>query len=210
MVYRGLQDEHPTFAELASCTTAENVRDLPIPNMEPDEDGLFSYEASNIMLPASCLRDSIMNADTQTPFELIPIVLAAARAYDETHPDLADDDKAIVHADDFCSWAWGAGVSRVPETRVDINADDGELETYRVARQRDCITGLNADNTNAGVATAGTDNAEVLKQLTTSIARQTEEAATSNQLRKDEIERKREHDDEKMDRTKKYLHPSII
>lgn len=68
----------PTTAELAACTTAENVRDLPIPNMEPDDNGLFSYEGSNIMLPAPWLRDSIMNADIQTPFELIPIVLAAA------------------------------------------------------------------------------------------------------------------------------------
>jgi hypothetical protein len=47
-------------------------------------------------------------------------------------------------------------------------------------------------------------------QLSASIARQSEEAATSNQLRKDEIERKREHDDEKKDRIRKYLHPSIV
>jgi hypothetical protein len=42
-----------------------------------------------------------------------------------------------------------------------------------------------------------------------SIAHQMEEAATSNQLRKNEIERKREHDDEKKDRTEK-IHKSII
>lgn len=97
-----------------------------------------------------------------------------------------------------------------PETRVDVNVDDAELDTYQTARHKDCITGFTADNSNAGAAAAGTDNVKVLKQLTASIAGQTEEAATSNQLRKDEIKRKREHDNEKKDRTKKYLHPSII
>jgi hypothetical protein len=50
---------------------------------------------------------------------------------------------------------------------------------------------------------------DALQQLTTSIARQTEEALMSNQLCKNKIERKREHDDEKKDRTKK-IHKSII
>ena len=202
----------PTSEELAVCTTAENVRDLPIPNADPDEEGTFTYEASNIMIPAPWLRDTIINADTQSPFELIPIVLAAAQTYDNAHPDLINNDRAIVHADAFCSWAWGAGVNRVPETRLEINADDEELEAYRIARHMDCITNSFTNNAaaTAGAATAATDNADILKQLTTSIARQTEEAATSNQLRKDEIERKREHDDVKKDRTKKYLHASVM
>lgn len=198
----------PTSEELAACTTAQNVRDLAIPDENPDGDGLFSYEGSNIMLPAPWLRDTILNADTLSPFELIPIVLTAARAYDDAHPDLADENKAIVHADDFCSWAWGAGVGRVSETRVEINADDGELESYRIARHNDCITNFMA-NFATQTATNGNENSDVLKQLTASIARQTEEAATSNQLRKEEIERKREHEDEKKDRTKRFLHPSI-
>lgn len=61
--------------------------------MDPDEEGDFTYEGSNIMLPAPWLSDTIMNADTQSPFELIPIVLAAAQAYDEAHPDLTNNDK---------------------------------------------------------------------------------------------------------------------
>ncbi len=57
---------------------------------------------------------------------------------------------------------------------------------------------------------ANVDNAEILKQLTASIACQTEESATSNQLQKEEINQRMDHDEEKKDRTKKYLHPSII
>ena len=50
---------------------------------------------------------------------------------------------------------------------------------------------------------------DVLRQLTASIAHQTKEASTSNQLRKNKIERKRENDDEKKYRMKK-IHKSII
>ena len=119
-----------------------------------------------------------MIADTQSPFELIPIVLTAARAYDDAHPEVANKNKAIVHADDFCSWAWGVQIGRVPETRFEINADDGELEAYRLERHLNCIMGTANENTIAGApaTTTAADNVEVLKQLTASLARQTEEA----------------------------------
>ncbi len=196
----------PTSKELAACVTAQNVRDLPIPDAAPDADGIFSYKGSNIMMPAPWLRDTIINAETNDPFELIWIVIAAAQAYDTAHPDADEDNKASVHTDDFSSWAWGVGLNRVPETRLEVNADDGELESYRADRHLNCISGF---TTGTLPATNG-DNAEVLRQLTGSIACQTEESATSNQLQKEEIIRKKEIDDDKKDRTKKYIHASII
>ena len=118
----------PTIEEFEACSTAQDVRDLPIPEANP-ENGVYSYKGSNIMLLAPWLRDTIMNVETRDPFELIPIVLAAAKEYDEAH-NTADADRAAVHADDFCSWAWGAGVGRIQETFIEINADDAELEAY--------------------------------------------------------------------------------
>lgn len=198
----------PSIEEFEACTTAQDVRDLPIPDIIPGENEVYSYEGSNIMLPAPWLRDTIMNADTLDPFELIPIVIAAAKTYDEAH-NTTDADRAAVHADDFCSWAWGAGVGRIQETLIEINADDAELESFRIARHNECITSSGNNTEPQPIANNLTNNADILQQLTASIARQTEEAATSNQLRKDEIERKRELDDEKKDRTKK-IHKSII
>ncbi len=159
------------------------------------------------MLPASWLQDTILNADTQDPFELIPIVLIASKAYDDAH-NTVGGGRAIIHADDFCSWAWGAGVGRVKESIIEVNAHNVELETYRSSRHCKCITGF-SDNT--GNQQAGNSGAfvDVLRQLTASIAHQTKEASTSNQLRKNKIARKREHDDEKKDGMKKK-HKSII
>ncbi len=105
----------PTIVDFEACLTAQEVRDLQVPSAEPENGGFYSYEGSNIMLPAPWLRDTILNADTQDPFELIPIVLIAAEAYDDAH-NTVGGGKAIIHADDFCSWAWGAGVGRVKES----------------------------------------------------------------------------------------------
>ncbi len=200
----------PTREELANCATADDIQNLPLPDDQPDENGLFSYEGANIMIPAPWLRDAIINADSNDPFEIIPIAIAVAQAYDDAHPELPDENKAIVHADDFCSWAWGVGMNRVPEVRVDINADDIEMETYRASRHADCISETVDAATAQNEIARSAENTDVLKQLAASIARQTEESATSNELRKDEINRRKEHDEEKKDRTKKYLHSSVI
>ena len=77
------------------------------------------------------------------------------------------------------------------------------------------ISNTPAETTNhaavvVGAADHTTDNSEVLKHLTTSNARQTKDAATSNQLQKDKINQKKESDKEKKDGTKRILHPSIV
>ena len=99
----------PTFTEIAACQTAQDIQDLI-------DDGLFSCEGSNIVRPVPWLRDTLINAESLRPFELIPIVITAARAYNDAHPDIADANKDIVHVDDFCLWAWGVGVRQVPES----------------------------------------------------------------------------------------------
>jgi hypothetical protein len=116
--------------------------------------------------------------------------------------------KAIVHANNFCSWAWGAGVGRVTESIIEVNADDAEFKTYHSSRLCECITRFSDNTSNQQAGNSGA-YAEVLPQITMSIACQTEEASTTNQLCKNKIERKREHDDEKKDRMKK-IHKSII
>jgi hypothetical protein len=65
----------PTFVEFEACLTAQNVPDLQVPSAKPENGGFYSYEGSNIVLPAPWLQDTNLNTDTQDPFKLIPIVL---------------------------------------------------------------------------------------------------------------------------------------
>jgi hypothetical protein len=198
----------PTIVDFEACLIiAQDVLDLEVPSAEPEDGGFYSYKGSIIMLPAPWLQNTIINTDTQDPFKLIPIVQIAAEAYEDAH-NTVGGGRASIHADDFCSWAWGAGVGRVKESIIEVNADNAEWETYRYFRHRECITGF-SDNTGNQQAGNSVAYADILRQLTASITGQAEEASTSNQLRKNKIERKRVHDDEKKDRTKK-IHKSII
>ncbi len=58
---------------------------MQVPSAEPENGGFYSYEGSNIMLPAPWLQDTVLNADTQRPFKLIPIVLTATKSYNHAH-----------------------------------------------------------------------------------------------------------------------------
>jgi hypothetical protein len=97
------------------------------------------------------MQDTILNADTKDPFELISIILNVAEAYNNAY-NIVGGGRAITHTDDFCSWAWGAGVGRVKESIIEVNADDAELETYHSSRHHECITGFsnNTGNQQAG------------------------------------------------------------
>ena len=64
----------PTVQQLAECKTAQDVADIPAPNAN----GLVGFEGSTIFIPGPVLRDAILNANTTTPSELIPIVSEAA------------------------------------------------------------------------------------------------------------------------------------
>jgi hypothetical protein len=75
----------PTIVSFEACLTAQDVCDLQVPSAKPENGGFYSYEDSNIMLPAPWLQDTILNTDTQDPFKLIPIVLIAAKAFNDAH-----------------------------------------------------------------------------------------------------------------------------
>ena len=87
----------PTVQELAECRTAQDVADIPAPN----DIGLVGFEGSAIFIPGPVLRDAILNANTTNPSELIPIVSAAARAFDLEHAAETMNGNAVTHGDDL-------------------------------------------------------------------------------------------------------------
>ena len=55
--------------------------------------------------------------------------MVAAKAFDAGHdnnPDL-EEYKAANHAEDFPLWLFGVHLGEIPETRLSIHPDDGEL-----------------------------------------------------------------------------------
>ena len=70
----------PTRDELAACLIAKEVGNLPVPDLAPNKNEIFSYEGSNVMMPAPWLRNAVLGADTDSPLALIPIVKQGLRA----------------------------------------------------------------------------------------------------------------------------------
>ncbi len=45
----------PMIVDFEACLIAQDIRDLQVPSAEPDNGGFYSYEGSNLMLPAPWL-----------------------------------------------------------------------------------------------------------------------------------------------------------
>ena len=91
------------------------------------------------------------------------------------------------------------------ETRYFVRPNDGEFEAFCDERHRHCIL----PTLNEPAPESNQANAAVLVQLTRSISRQTEEAETANLLRREKLQRMKEKDESKKDKTKK-IHSSIL
>ena len=71
----------------------------------------------------------ILNEDTMDPWELIVSILIAAAAFDASHKNDPDFENytATNHAEELALWLYGVYSGDIPETRLSIRPDDGEL-----------------------------------------------------------------------------------
>jgi hypothetical protein len=191
----------PAVTDLSDCESAQDVANITA----PEENGQVGFKGSSIFIPAPVLHNAILASGTNEPFELIPIVTEAAKHFDSDY----EEDKTITilqitHADNLNAWLYGVNVGSINETRYQINPDDTEVTFFCKERLAQCIKGL------AGTSVA-LGNSSVISQLTNAISAQNEEAAESNRLCCQEIERTINKKETKKDRTKKiHNHNSII
>ena len=195
----------PTVQQLAECETAQDVADIPAPTAT----GLIGFEGSAIFIPGPVLRNAILTANTTNPSKLIPIVSAAARAFDLAHANAENmRGNAVNHADDLLAWLYGVHVGSITETRYSVLPDDQDIALFNTEQHRACISQEGAVEF-AAAGGSGINNASVFQQLAVAISAQSKEAAESNNLRRNEIMRQISREDEKKSRIKK-IHPSII
>ena len=187
----------PKLEDLGSCKTIEELKELEVPRT-----GFSNFKGSACIILAPFLRDAILAANTNDPEELILVALKAASDFNSLHEDDVDFSSATTHSNDFSSWAWGVKEGLISETKIMVRPNDSELSAHHFRRQSECIHPSNGSISNPVI-----NNIEVLNQLKASISLQTEAAEVSNNLRREELDRKIEAEDFKRDRTKR-LHPS--
>ncbi len=221
----------PKIANIVACGTVEAIADLPA----PPNNAAVTYPGCSSFLPAPWLVDAILAAGTNKPFELILAAKAAAAAFDTAHDaNTLYTTKAADHLEDFILWAWGVAKNKVTRASYIFDPDDAELARYRAARIQQCILPPlpqapilmpnlppppQGQQAPAGAppnfgfppianGNGNNPNDAILLQLANSIIRQTEEAATHNELFTRQLDYTVERDDKKKDRFKK-LHPSV-
>ena len=199
----------PTIDDIVNCGTKEEILDLVCPD-QPEEGSLdgVTFPGSDAFLPAPWLCELIAESDSLDPLDLIPSIISAAKNFDNDHAaDPSFMSEAIKHAEDFALWAYGVGTGLIPESRFKINPEDGELRKFGKRRHLDCLLPPIPLTGRVDTGGATNDNA-VLTQLNLTMARQTEEAETANNLRRKEIERLEEKEERKKNKLKD-LHHSI-
>ena len=191
----------PDLDDLRGCTSKEDVVAL-----QPSVQVTFTGSAS--FIPAPWMTTFILNEDSRDPAELIVTTLIAAAAFDATHEGNPDFENytATNHAEELALWLYGVHSGDIPETRLSIRPDDGELSKWGEERHAACIMG--SLSTAQANATANPDNDAIITQLTASIFNQAEETAEANKLRKEELQLRKDKEDTKKDRLKK-LHHSV-
>jgi hypothetical protein len=93
--FANIQIVVPSVQDLAGCESSDEVAAI----LAPEENGEVGFEGSAIFIPGPILRNTIIGSNKKNPFELIPILSQAARAFDQEHEGAA----AVTHADDLCA-----------------------------------------------------------------------------------------------------------
>ena len=198
--FQSIRIRVPGVLELAACNSAEDVANL----QAPEEDAVLGFEGSAVYIPGPVLRNIIIESTSRDPFELIPILAQAAKAFDQEHAGA----KAVEHADDLCAWLYGVKAGLISETRYSVNPDDVEVEAFGIERNAQCITSNLATATRPGEAVM-LDGATVISQLTNALTIQNEYLGDANVINRKNQILAEQRVEQKKDRTKK-LHSSII
>jgi hypothetical protein len=194
----------PKVGEIAGCTTAQEVKDIPI----PDKNGVVNFQGSAIFASAPAHQNAILATNTQDPFKLFPMLTRLAIEFDEAVED--DEERngtATTHADDLNTWLHGIKKGLIPETRYTVIPDDNKAAIFFDNCHTQCITNARRRRLVQGGAVANND--AILQQLTAAITAQGKAIPETNDHCRLEIKHQQSWEENKKDLTKK-LHPSIL
>ena len=165
----------PDIDDLSNCASKADVVALQ-PSIQVTMTGSAAF------IPAPWLTTFILNEDSRDPAELIVSCLIAAAAFDDAHEGEEDFENytAKDHAGELALWLYGVHAGLVPETRLSICPDDGEISKWCEERHAACI--IESLTTAQENATANPNNNAMFTQLSASIAHQAEETSEANKL----------------------------
>ena len=110
----------PSFVYYKRFQSKKELESLEI------EDG-GTFKGSLFFIPSPFLSYVLINAGTNDPLELIPIVLHSGEAFDRENATLDKDyERDVDHVEFFVDWLWGISKNKVGETNFLIRAGDAK------------------------------------------------------------------------------------
>lgn len=226
----------PSPEDLLACTDEEDLLDLHPPLAEENDDTI-TYSGGTTFLPPPWLLKTIIDAHTDDPFKIILAAKEGAEKFNESQSDIDPlyVPNTAATLENLVTWAWGIKRNLIPHTEYFLDPYDEEADEYQALRHQQCIQPANPSTAAnlpppptgtqlppglppvftippptapGGNGTLPQGNDAILQQLAVSITRQSEEAATHNELFARQLEHSLEKEDKKKDRLKKF-HSSI-
>jgi hypothetical protein len=187
----------PKLVDFESCETTKALADLkPVRNSK--------FECSSSIILAPFQLKCIAQSDSKNPLDLILELKKAAEDFDENKEELVNS--AAQHNKYIYSMLWGVHKNLISEGTLLVYNDDEELRAFAQKRHTDCI--LPAIPPGAPLLQVHASDS-TLNQLSIAISNMNKTNEKTNALRALEFERVKEKDDEKKDRTKKWIHESV-
>ena len=133
---------------------------------------------------------ALNNAGANNPLSLIPIVLEAAKLYNEEHKRCDQDyQRTRDHAEAAANSLWLISAGKITPLKFAVRPDDEELQQYFSNRIKECLKVPMVPADHAPVDISSCQN-NILKQLSSNLSHQIESMQESNRLSKLEYDRK--------------------
>ena len=136
-------------------------------------------------------------------FPIDTAIINSCKRFDNLHEnDENFQHKAMDQAELLIKWLLAVGHGRINAVKHFLKPDDGEITGYGSQRQTSCIhqpVGGGALGVANSTSTTAVDGS-ILRQLSSSISQQVEEARELNDLRRQELKRLHEKDNEAKNR----------
>lgn len=133
----------PSAEDILACTSVLDLLDLNAPLAAEDEDTI-TFRGSTTFLPPPWLLDTIFEARSDDPLELILAAKAGATAFNEKQ--LATDPTYISATDitlnEFAMWAWAVKKKEIAPTSYYLDPNDEAMENHQYLRHQQCILPL--------------------------------------------------------------------
>ena len=133
----------PPAETILACTSVLELLDLTAPLAEENEDTI-TFRGSTTFLPPPWLQNTIFEARSDDPLELILAAKAGATSFNEQQLaiDPTYNPTTDITLNEFAMWAWAVKNKEITPTTYYLDPNDEAMDNHQYLRHQQCILPL--------------------------------------------------------------------